>query len=69
MVTGEPDVCLECVGREYAKGWAAYFEIQLGMETDSSEVVNEMLTSVRGFGRCGISGVYAGYTNHLTSGR
>jgi threonine dehydrogenase-like Zn-dependent dehydrogenase len=68
MVAGGPDVCLECVGGEYAKGWAAYFEMLFGMETDSSEVVNEMLTSVRGFGRCGISGVYAGYTNHFNIG-
>jgi hypothetical protein len=31
------------------------------METDTSELVNEMLMSVRGFGHCGITGVYAGY--------
>ncbi|GME36647.1 S- glutathione dehydrogenase [Neofusicoccum parvum] len=69
MVDGRgPDVALECVAGEYAKGWAHYFEMQLGMETDTSEIVNEMITSVRNFGRCGITGVYAGFTNHFNIG-
>ncbi|CZS88593.1 S-(hydroxymethyl)glutathione dehydrogenase [Rhynchosporium agropyri] len=63
-----PDVALECVAGEYAKGWAHYFEMQLGLETDTSEIVNEMITSVRNFGRCGITGVYVGYTNHFNIG-
>jgi threonine dehydrogenase-like Zn-dependent dehydrogenase len=61
MVHGGPDVALECVAGEYAKGWAHYFELLLGLETDSCEIVNEMITSVRNFGRCGITGVYVGY--------
>jgi hypothetical protein len=44
-----------------AKGWAAYFELLLGLQADSSEIINEMITSVRNFGRCGITGVYVGY--------
>ena len=57
-----PDVVIECAAGEYVKGWANYFErLLLGMETDTSELVNEMITSVRGFRRCGITGVYAGY--------
>ncbi|KAF2493573.1 GroES-like protein [Lophium mytilinum] len=63
-----PDVALECVAGEYAKGWAHYFELMLGMETDTSEIVNEMITSVRNFGRCGITGVYVGFTNHFNIG-
>jgi threonine dehydrogenase-like Zn-dependent dehydrogenase len=64
MVDGRgPDVALECVAGEYAKGWAHYFELMLGMETDTSEIVNEMITSVRNFGRCGITGVYVGYVS------
>ena len=58
-----PDVALECVAGEYAKGWLHYFELLLGAETDSSEIVNEMITSVKSFGRCGITGVYAGYVS------
>ena len=63
-----PDVALECAAGEYAKGWAHYFEMLLGMETDTSEIVNEMITSVRNFGRCGITGVYVGFTNHFNIG-
>jgi threonine dehydrogenase-like Zn-dependent dehydrogenase len=56
-----PDVALECAAGEYAKGWAHYFEMLVGAETDTSEIVNEMITSVKNFGRCGVTGVYAGY--------
>lgn len=63
MVDGGPDVALECAAGEYAKGWAHYFELMLGMETDSSEILNEMITSVRPFGRVGVTGVYAGYVS------
>ncbi|MCJ1485334.1 hypothetical protein MMC06_005508 [Schaereria dolodes] len=69
MVDGRgPDVALECVAGEYAKGWGHYFEMMLGMETDTSEIVNEMITSVRNFGKCGITGVYVGFTNHFNIG-
>ena len=61
MEHGGPDVALECVAGEYAKGWAHYFEMLLGAETDTSEILNEMITSVKSYGRCGITGVYVGY--------
>lgn len=66
MVPGGPDVALDCTAGEYAKGWAHYFEMLLGMETDTSEMLNEMITAVRPFGRVGVTGVYAGYVrdNH-----
>ena len=63
MVERGPDVAIECVAGEYAKGWAHYFELLLGMETDTSEIVNEMITSVKSFGRCGITGVYVGFVS------
>ena len=68
MEHGGPDVALECVAGEYAKGWAHYFEMLLGVETDTSEIVNEMIESVKNYGRCGITGVYVGYTNHFNIG-
>jgi hypothetical protein len=37
--------------------------MMLGMETDTSEIVNEMITSVRNFGRYGITGVYVGFVS------
>lgn len=68
IVPRGPDVALECVAGEYPKGWAHYFELLLGAETDTSEIVNEMITSVRNYGRCGITGVYVGFTNHFNIG-
>ncbi|KAL2832556.1 chaperonin 10-like protein [Aspergillus cavernicola] len=62
------DVCLECAGGEYAKGWVHFFEQMIGAETDTSELLNEMITAVRPFGRVGLTGVYAGFTNHFNIG-
>ncbi|EFX06294.1 alcohol dehydrogenase [Grosmannia clavigera kw1407] len=63
-----PDCALECAAGEYAKGWTHWLEMQLGMETDTSEILNEMIEGVRNYGRCGITGIYVGYTNHLAIG-
>ncbi|KAL3481455.1 chaperonin 10-like protein [Aspergillus californicus] len=62
------DVCLECCGGEYAKGWMHFLEQMIGAETDTSELLNEMITAVRPFGRVGLTGVYAGFTNHFNVG-
>lgn len=58
-----PDVALECAAGEYAKGWAHWLEMAVGLETDTSEIVNEMIEGVRNFGRCGITGIYVGYVS------
>ncbi|KAI1372619.1 GroES-like protein [Hypoxylon crocopeplum] len=63
-----PDAAIECAAGEYAKGWMHWLEITLGAETDTSEIINEMIEGVRSFGRCGITGVYVGYTNHFNIG-
>jgi len=63
-----PDAAIECVAGEYPKGWMHWFEMVVGAETDTSEIVNEMIEGVRNYGRCGITGVYVGYTNHFNIG-
>ncbi|OBR07961.1 Alcohol dehydrogenase GroES-like domain-containing protein [Colletotrichum higginsianum IMI 349063] len=63
-----PDAAIECAAGEYPKGWLHAAEIAVGAETDTSEIVNEMIEGVRNFGRCGITGVYVGYTNHFNIG-
>lgn len=69
MVGGRgPDVALECVAGEYPKGWLHTLELAAGLETDTSEILNEMIESVKNFGRVGITGVYVGYTNHFNIG-
>lgn len=56
-----PDVALECAAGEYAKGWLHWVEMAVGAETDTSEILNEMIEGVRNFGRCGVTGIYVGY--------
>jgi threonine dehydrogenase-like Zn-dependent dehydrogenase len=58
-----PDVAIECVAGEYAKGWMHWLEMAVGAETDTSEILNEMVEGVRNYGRTGITGVYVGYVS------
>ena len=58
-----PDVALECAAGEYAKGWLHWVEMAMGAETDTSEILNEMVEGVRSYGRCGVTGVYVGYVS------
>lgn len=63
-----PDCAIECAAGEYAKGWAHWLEMMVGAETDTSEIINEMIEGVRNYGRCGVTGIYVGYTNHFNVG-
>lgn len=63
-----PDCAIECVAGEYPKGWMHTIELAIGAETDTSEIINEMIEGVRNYGRCGVTGVYVGYTNHFNIG-
>ena len=63
-----PDVALECVAGEYPKSYAHKIEMAMGLETDTPEIINEMIESVKNYGRCGITGVYVGFTNHFNIG-
>ncbi|TFB03495.1 hypothetical protein CCMA1212_004378 [Trichoderma ghanense] len=63
-----PDVAIECAAGEYAKGWMHWLEMTIGAETDTSEILNEMIEGVRNYGRCGVTGVYVAYTNHFNIG-
>lgn len=56
-----PDAAIECAAGEYAKGWMHWLEMSLGAETDTSEILNEMVEGVRNYGRVGITGVYVGF--------
>jgi threonine dehydrogenase-like Zn-dependent dehydrogenase len=64
-----PDVAIECAAGEYAKGWVHWLEMSLGAETDTSEIVNEMVEGVRNYGRAGITGVYVGYVSRNSIAR
>lgn len=68
LVPGGVDCSIEASGSEYAKSWMHWFELQVGMEQDSSEIVNEAIMSTKKFGRVGIIADYVGYTNHFNIG-
>jgi threonine dehydrogenase-like Zn-dependent dehydrogenase len=68
MVKEGPDVALECAAGEYAKSIANKLEMAAGLQTDTAELINEMIMSVKSFGRCGVTGVYVGYANHFNVG-
>ncbi|EWC45656.1 hypothetical protein DRE_05217 [Drechslerella stenobrocha 248] len=68
VAIGGLDVALECAAGEYSKSIIHKVETAIGLETDSSDILNEMILSVRPYGRIGITGLYTGYTNHLNVG-
>jgi threonine dehydrogenase-like Zn-dependent dehydrogenase len=59
-VPGGVDVSIDATGGEYAKGWAHKLELMIGAEQDTSEMLNECITSTRKFGAVGIIGDYVG---------
>eukprot|EP00775_Hariotina_reticulata_P009983 gene9983-10138_t len=63
-----PDVVIEAVGFHYSKSWTHAIETALQLETDSADMMNEMITAVRKGGRISIVGVYVGYMNHFNMG-
>jgi threonine dehydrogenase-like Zn-dependent dehydrogenase len=63
-----PDCCIEAVGFHYTKTWLHWIETALKLETDPSEMLNEIIYSCRKGGRIGVVGVYAGFTNHFNIG-
>jgi len=62
------DVAIECAGFEYAKTMLHKVERALNLETDTADILTEMIMSARVFGNIAIIGVYAGYTNHFPIG-
>lgn len=63
-----PDCCLECVGFHYAKTKLHKIEMAMMLETDPSDILNELIYCCRKGGRIGVVGVYAGFCNHFNIG-
>jgi len=62
------DCAIECVGYDYPKSWKHKVEMALNLETDSSDIFQEIFGCVRKFGRVSVIGVYHGTTNHFPIG-
>jgi len=62
------DCGIEAAGFEYSTTLKHKMERALRLETDSSDILEQMIKSVRKFGTIGIVGVYSGYCNHFPIG-
>jgi len=62
------DCGIECVGFEYPMTIRHKVELALGMETDTGDILTEIITAVRPFGKVSIVGAYVGTTNHFPIG-
>jgi threonine dehydrogenase-like Zn-dependent dehydrogenase len=62
------DVAIEASGSEFGKSFVHKAELALGLETDTAEMINECLESVRKFGRVSVIADYVGYANHVNLG-
>jgi threonine dehydrogenase-like Zn-dependent dehydrogenase len=62
------DCGIEAAGFEYTTTLKHKMERILRMETDSADILSQMIKSVRKFGTIGVVGVYAGHCNHFPIG-
>jgi len=68
LVPGGVDCAIECAGFEYAKSIVHKVERALNLETDTADILAEMIYATRKFGNISIIGVYAGFCNHFPIG-
>jgi len=67
-VPGGINKAIDCAAFRYAKGLVHRVERAVGLETDTSETVNEMILLVKKFGTIVLIADYAGYCNHFNIG-
>lgn len=68
IVPGGIDRTIDCAAFRYTKSLTHTFQRVMGLETDSSEIINEQLRAVRKFGTVAIIADYAGTCNGFLIG-
>ncbi|KAF9205158.1 hypothetical protein BGZ59_000660 [Podila verticillata] len=68
IVPGGLDRAIDCAGFRYAKSLIHKVERAVGLETDTSETINEMVRSTKKFGTIALIADYAAYANHFLIG-
>jgi len=68
LIPGGPDKCIDASGFRFAHSMAHKVMRAIGLEVDTPEVVNEMITVCRKGGNIALIGDYFGYTNHFNLG-
>jgi threonine dehydrogenase-like Zn-dependent dehydrogenase len=67
-IPGGPNVCIECAGYRYSKSPTQKVQMNLKLETDTVDIVNEMIIACQKGGRLSLIGDYFGYTNNFPIG-
>ncbi|CAF0777330.1 unnamed protein product [Adineta steineri] len=68
LLPNGPDVGIEAVGCHYAKSTSHKTQMLIGLETDPSDILNEMIMAVRKGGMISVIGIYVGTTNGFNIG-
>ncbi|KAG2450469.1 hypothetical protein HYH02_004970 [Chlamydomonas schloesseri] len=68
LVPGGPDVCIEAVGFHYCKTAAHAAMVKTLLETDTADILNELIYCCRKGGTIACIGVYVGLTNGFNIG-
>ncbi|KAI9321781.1 chaperonin 10-like protein [Dichotomocladium elegans] len=68
IAPGGLDRAIDCAGFRFAKSFIHKIERAAGLETDSSEVLNECIRTVKKFGTISVIADYATYCNHFLIG-
>jgi len=63
-----PECCIEAAGPDYPIHITQKVQLAVGMETDTSDIVAEMIMCCKKFGTVSIIGAYSGYTNGFPIG-
>jgi len=67
-IQGGPSVCIDCVGFRFPKGVLSWVMFKTGMETDSGDIIREMVLSGKKGARLALIGDYFNYTNGFPIG-
>ncbi|KAJ3182814.1 hypothetical protein HDU85_002417 [Gaertneriomyces sp. JEL0708] len=62
------DRTIDCAAFRYAKSWVHKLQLMSGLETDTSEILNEQIRAVKKFGTVALIADYAATTNGLLIG-
>ncbi|GIL44617.1 hypothetical protein Vafri_2144, partial [Volvox africanus] len=68
VAPGGPDVCIEAVGMHYCKSITHAAMVKALMETDTADILNELIYCCRKGGTIACVGVYVGMTNRFNIG-
>ena len=67
-IQGGPSVCIDCVGFRFPKGVLSWMMYKTGMETDSGDIIREMVLAGKKGARLALIGDYFNFMNGMPIG-